>query len=143
MQMSPYFSFRGNCEAALEFYADCLDARIGELFRYAGSPMAGDAPADWGDKIMHGHATIGECHVMVADVAPDRYEVPKGFSLSLQITTTAEADRIFGRLAEGGTIVMPLAETFWAARFGMVVDRFGIPWLINCEGPGRSDDTTR
>ena len=73
---------------------------------------------------------------MGGDVAPERYEAPKGFSLSLQIESTAEAERIFHALAEGGAVVMPLEKTFWAARFGMVVDRFGIPWLINCEGAG-------
>jgi PhnB protein len=70
---------------------------------------------------------------MGADVMPDRYEEPRGFSLSLQITNSADAERIFRELAADGRIVMPLEETFWAVRFGMVVDRFGIPWLINCE----------
>ena len=71
---------------------------------------------------------------MGGDVAPDRYEEPKGFSLSLQIRNTTEAERIFHELARDGSVVMPLEKTFWAALFGMVVDRFGIPWLINCEG---------
>ena len=72
--------------------------------------------------------------LMGDDVAPDKYEVPKGFSLSLQIKSTADAERIFHELAKGGRAVMPLEKTFWAALFGMLVDRFGIPWLINCEG---------
>jgi len=72
--------------------------------------------------------------LMGADVAPDQYEEPKGFSLSLQIKSTAEAERIFHDLASDGKVVMPLEKTFWAARFGMLVDRFGIPWLINCDG---------
>ena len=71
---------------------------------------------------------------MGGDVAPDRYEEPKGFSLSLQITSTDDAERIFHALAKDGRVVVPLAQTFWATRFGMVVDRFGIPWLVNCEG---------
>jgi PhnB protein len=71
---------------------------------------------------------------MGGDVAPDRYEKPKGFSLSLQIENTSQATRIFNLLAKDGTVVLPLEKTFWAALFGMVVDRFGIPWLINCEG---------
>jgi PhnB protein len=78
--------------------------------------------------------TIGGQTLMGADVVPDRYEEARGFSLSLQMQSTADAERIFHELAEGGRIVMPLEKTFWAARFGMVVDRFGIPWLINCEG---------
>ena len=71
---------------------------------------------------------------MGGDVAPDSYEEAKGFSLSIQITGTADAERIFQELAKDGRVVMPLEKTFWAERFGMVVDRFGIPWLINCEG---------
>jgi PhnB protein len=134
MQMNPYLSFKGDCEAAFKFYEQCLGAQLGAIFRYAGSPMADQAPADWSDKVMHGNLTIGGQALMGADVAPDQYEEPKGFSLSLQIKSAADAERIFHELADGGRVVMPLEKTFWAERFGMVVDRFGIPWLINCEG---------
>ena len=134
MQMSPYLSFKGECEAAFRFYEQCLGGQLGALFRYAGSPMADQVPADWADKIMHGSLTLGDQVVMGGDVPPDQYEEPKGFSLSLQIESTAEAERVFDGLAEDGKIVMPLEKTFWAERFGMLVDRFGIPWLINCDG---------
>ena len=135
MQMNPYLSFKGECEAAFKFYERCLGAQPGAIFRYAGTPMAKHVPADWSEKIMHGSVTIGEQVLMAGDVAPDQYEEPKGFSLSLQITSTADAERIFHEPAKDGRVVVPLAKTFWAARFGMVVDRFGIPWLINCECP--------
>jgi PhnB protein len=69
---------------------------------------------------------------MGADVPPDSYKEPRGFSITIQINDPADAERIFGALSEGGTVTMPLQETFWAARFGMVVDRFGIPWMVNC-----------
>jgi PhnB protein len=82
---------------------------------------------------MHGSLKLGDQVIMGGDVAPDRYEEPKGFSLSLQIGTIADAERVFQALARDGKVVMPLEKTFWAARFGMVVDRFAIPWLINCE----------
>lgn len=134
MQMSPYLSFKGDCEAAFTFYAECLGGRLNGLFRYGGSPMADQAPPGWADKVMHGSVAIGDVVLMGADVAPEQYEAPKGFSLSLQIKSTAEADRIFPKLAAGGRVVLPLEKTFWAARFGMVVDRFGVPWMINCEG---------
>lgn len=134
MQMNPYLSFNGQCEAAFTFYEQCLGGRLGEIFRYAGSPMANDVPADWQDKVMHGSLTVGEQVLMGGDVAPGGYEAPRGFSLSLQIKSTAEAERIFRELADAGRIVLPLEKTFWAARFGMLVDRFGIPWMINCEG---------
>ena len=133
MQMTTYLSFDGQCEAAFRCYERCLGARLGPIFRYAGSPMASQVPADWQDKVMHGSLTVGEQVLMGGDVAPDRYEEPKGFSLSLQIGSTTEAERLFQELGKEGRIVMPLEKTFWAARFGMLVDRFGIPWLINCE----------
>jgi PhnB protein len=82
---------------------------------------------------MHGSLTIGDQVLMAGDVTPERYEEPKGFSLSLQLKNTSEAECVFNELAKNGRIVMPLEETFWAARFGMLVDRFGIPWLINCD----------
>ena len=133
MQMSPYLNFKGDCEAAFKFYALCLGGQLGAIFRYAGSPLADQAPADWQDKIMHGSLTVGEQVLMGADVAPESYKAPKGFSLSLQIKNTTEAERIFHELGKDGRIAVPLEKTFWAARFGVLVDRFGIPWLINCE----------
>ena len=134
MQMTTYLSFKGQCETAFKFYEECLGGRLGAIFRYAGSPLADQVPADWQDRVMHGSLTIGDQVLMGGDVAPDRYEEPRGFSLSLQIKSTADAERVFRELARDGRVVMPLEQTFWAARFGMVVDRFGVPWLINCEG---------
>jgi len=89
---------------------------------------------------MHGSLAIGEHVLMGGDVAPDKYEKPQGFSLSLQITSPTQAERIFHLLAQDGTVVMPLQKTFWATRFGVLVDRFGIQWLINCEGPEQAGD---
>jgi len=134
MQMTPYLSFDGRCEEAFRFYEECLNARLGAIFHYKGTPLADQVASGWADKVMHGSVTIGEQIVMGADVAPEAYEEPKGFSLSLQIKETTDAERIFHALSNGGRIVMPLEKTFWAARFGVVVDRFGISWLINCEG---------
>lgn len=141
MQMNPYLSFNGDCEEAFKFYEECLDGKLGEIFRYAGTPVSEHVPADWQNKVMHGSMTIGEQVLMGADIAPDRYEKPQGFSLSLQIKSTTEAERIFQLLAKDGTVVMPLQKTFWAARFGMLVDRFGIPWMINCEGSDQSAES--
>jgi PhnB protein len=137
MQMTPYLSFKGDCEAAFKFYEESLGGQLGAIFRYGGSPLANQVPAEWSDKVMHGSVTIGGQVLMGGDVA-DSYEEPKGFSLSLQIADIADAERVFSELAAGGKVVMPLEKTFWAERFGMVVDRFGIPWLINCEAVGNS-----
>jgi PhnB protein len=133
MQISPYLSFKGECETAFKFYERVLGGTLGEIFRYGGTSLAGSVPPDWSDKVMHANLTVGGLRLMGADVA-DGHEEARGFSLSIQITSTADAERIFQELAEGGTVTMPLEKTFWAARFGMVVDRFGVPWLINCEG---------
>ena len=135
MKINPYVSFKGDCEAAFNFYERSLGGRLGPLFRYAGSPMADQVPPDWQDKVMHGSVIVGELQLMGADVMPLGYVEPKGFSLSLQMDNPAEAERIFDALSKDGSITLPLEKTFWAERFGMVVDRFGIPWLINCEQP--------
>jgi PhnB protein len=136
MQLCPYLSFNGGCEAAFNAYVQCFGGRLGELFRWGGSPMADEVPAEWADKIMHGSVTLGSLTLMGADMAPSQYEEPKGFSLSVHIASPAEAERIFAALADGGRVTMPLEKTFWAERFGTLVDRFGIPWSINCESAG-------
>ena len=135
MQINPYLSFKGDCETAFTFYEQCLGAQRGAIFRYGGTPLEDQVPPNWADKIMHGSLRFGDQVVMAADVTSERYEEPKGFSLSIHIDSTTEADRIFDELANDGTIIVPLEQTFWAARFGMVVDRFGIPWVINCGEP--------
>ena len=140
MQMTTYLSFNGQCEAAFNFYEQCLGAQLGAIFRYAGSPFADQVPADWQDKVMHGSLTVGGQVLMGGDVAPGRYEEPKGFSLSLQLKGSTEAERVFQELSKDGRVMMPLEKTFWAERFGMLVDRFGIPWLVNCEGSDQSPE---
>ena len=136
MQMSPYLNFKGDCEEAFKFYERCLGARMGPIFHYAGSPMAGEVSSAFLDRVMHGSVTVGEQVLMGADLLPERYEAPKGFSLSLQIRSPVDAERVFRELAEGGKIVMRLEKTFWAERFGVLIDRFGIRWIINCDGAG-------
>jgi len=134
--MNPYLSFKGDCEAAFTLYARCLGGQVGDLFRYAASPMANEAPPDWGNKIMHGSVTVAGEVLMGADLVPGHYEEPKGFSISIHLASPRDAERIFRELGEGGKVVMALEKTFWAERFGTLVDRFGIPWSINCESAG-------
>ena len=138
MQVNPYLSFKGDCEAAFELYARCFGAERGAIFRYGGSPMKGDVPADWSDKVMHASLKVGDQVLMAADVTPDRYEAPKGFSMSVHVDSAADAERIFHQLADGGRVLMAIEKTFWAERFGMVVDRFGVSWLINAGGQQES-----
>jgi PhnB protein len=139
MRLVPYLSFKGDCEAAFTFYERCLGGSMGEIFRYAGSPLADQAPPDWSGKVMHTSFMLDGVTLNGADVAPEHYQEPRGFQLSLQLTNAADAERIFRELGAGGRVVMPLEKTFWAARFGMVIDRFGIPWLINCEASAQSE----
>ena len=134
MDQHSYISFKGDCAAAFEFYQVILGATPGLIFRYADSPLADVVPPGWESKVMHGSVKIGPHLLEGADVPPERYEEPKGFSLSLNVTSPAEAESLFEKLAAGGRVLYPIAKTFWSERFGMVVDRFGIPWMINCEG---------
>jgi PhnB protein len=134
-EVSAYLVFRGQCEEAFKFYEKCLGGKIESIFTFGDTPMADQAPAGWRDKIMHARMTVGDTPLMGSDAPPDRYEEPKGFSITVGIKDPAEAERIFNELAVGGTVQMPLEKTFWAAKFGMLVDRFGIPWMINCEQP--------
>src|SRR5262249_26790819 len=116
MRLNPYLSFNGDCEAAFALYERCLGAERGAIFRYGGSPMAGDVPPDWSNKVMHGSVRVGDQELMGADVTPEHYEEPKGFSMSLHIANAADGERIFDQLADGGRVVVPIAKTFWAER---------------------------
>jgi PhnB protein len=100
---------------------------------FENSPMADHVPANWRKKVMHARITLGDEVLMGSDPPPDRYEPIKGVSISLSIDKADEAERIFHALAENGTVRMSIQKTFWASRFGMLVDQFGTPWTINCE----------
>jgi len=134
MHINPYLFFNGQCEVAFKFYEQVLGGKIEAMIRHAGTPAAQSAPSDWHDKIMHARLNVaGGIILMGSDAPPAHYEPMKGFSVTIGIDEPAEADRIFHALAEGGTVRMPIQQTFWAARFGMLVDQFGTPWMINCE----------
>jgi len=135
MQVIPYLNFQGQCEVAFKFYAKCLGGKIETMVPYEGTPVAPYVPPDWVKKILHARLTIGSAELMGADSPPDRYKKPEGFSVAIQIEQAAEAERIFQALLEKGSVQMPLQETFWATRFGMLVDQFSIPWMINCGRP--------
>ena len=135
MQLNPYLTFNGQCEAAFKFYEQCLGGKIEAMMPHAGTPAEEHVPVEWRDKIMHARLAVGDGVLMGSDAPPERYEKPRGFSVSLQIKDPAQADRAFHALAEGGAVQMPIQPTFWAARFGMLVDRFGTPWMINCDKP--------
>jgi PhnB protein len=133
MQLNPYLTFDGQCDAAFKFYEKCLGGKIVAMLPHAGTPAEQHVPAEWRHKIMHARLAIGDEVLMGSDAPPDHFAKPQGFSVALQIKDPASAERIFHALAEKGTVRMPMQQTFWAIRFGMCVDRFGIPWMVNCE----------
>jgi PhnB protein len=135
MDLNTYLSFDGTCEAALKFYEKVLGGKIVAMMTYAEMPGSTPMSKDLQKKIMHARLQLGDKLLLASDAPPDRFEAAKGFHVMLGVKDPAEADRLFDALAAGGTIKMPIQETFWATRFGMLVDQFGTPWMINCEKP--------
>ncbi|HEY2960989.1 MAG TPA: VOC family protein [Pyrinomonadaceae bacterium] len=133
MEINPYLLFNGTCEEALKFYEQTLGAKIDAVMKHAGTPSEEHVPAEWRDKVMHARFTIGNDILMASDAPPDHYSKPQGFSLSISLKDSAKGEEIFNKLAANGSTQMPFGPTFWAKGFGMCVDRFGIPWMVNSE----------
>jgi len=133
MQVQAYLFFDGRCEEALEFYRRTLGAEVTMLMRFKDSPDPESCPPGAGNenKVMHSNFKIGETQIMASDGRCTGQPSFQGFALSLSPKDVAEAERLFNALADGGQVQMPLAETFWSPRFGMVADRFGVSWMIN------------
>lgn len=133
MNIQPYLFFNGRLDDAIAFYKDTLGAEVQMLMRYKDSPEPpppGVLAPNWDDKIMHSCLKIGETSVFASDGCGTVPAGFNGFGLSLAVKDEAEADRIFAALADGGETRMPLGKAFFAARFGMVVDRFGVLWMV-------------
>lgn len=130
-----YLSFGGHCEQAVEFYKKALGAEVEMLLRFKDSPEPhppGMLPAGWESKVMHTSFRIGQTVVMASDgCGGSGSQGFAGFSISIAVSTEAEAEKAFAALSEGGKVTMPLAKTFWSPCFGMLEDRFGIGWMIN------------
>lgn len=135
MQLVPYLNFNGQCAEAFRFYEQCLGGKIVMMQTHGQSPIAGEVPPDWQDKVLHARLEVGDAVLMASDSPPEYYERPQGLYVAIQVLDPAEADRVFQALADRGTVKMPIQQTFWAVRFGMVVDRFGTPWMVNCGQP--------
>ena len=134
MKIDPYLTFDGTCEQAMRFYAEALRGELGMLMRFRDSPGCEELPPDL---IMHARLNVGDEVLMASDNHPAfPYEGIKGCSISLNVDSPEEAQRVFDVLAGGGKVEMPLAETFWARSFGMLKDQFGVAWMINCAKPG-------
>ena len=130
MQVQPYLFFEGRCEEAVEFYRNALGAEITMLMRWKESPDPQMCQPGAEEKVMHMSFRIGDTTLLASDGRCTGQPNFQGFSLSLTAADDAEAERLFAALADGGQVRMPLTKTFFSSRFGMVADRFGVPWTI-------------
>lgn len=134
MNLHTYLNFDGDCRQAFEFYEQCLGGAIMAMMTFGDAPACGDMPADSRDRIMHACLQLDNCMIMGTDATTAHpYPGVSGAHVVVNVHEPAEAERVFGALSENGRVEMPMQETFWARRFGMAVDRFGVPWMVNCD----------
>lgn len=136
MKLNPYLNFNGECADALKFYEQALGGKV--VFSMTWGEMSGaeQFPAETHKLIMHATLNVGDDTIMCADSPPGEYKQPTGMNVSIHVKDVPEGERIFQTLSEGGNVTMPFQKTFWSPGFGMCVDRFGIPWMVNCEAEG-------
>ena len=133
MKVQAYISFSGRCEEALEFYKKCIGAEVTGLLRWKDSPDADmKGPPGYEEKIMNASFRIGDTELMADDgMGNEKQAEFKGMTLAIEVADDAEAKRVFTALGEGGSVTMPLMKTFWTSSFGMLTDKFGVPWMVN------------
>lgn len=132
MQINPYLFYDSNCEAAFKFYEKVLGGRIELMLRNSEGPPEMEAAPDRMQKIMHARMSINGEVLMASDAPPSHFHKPQGFAVSITVDDPAEGERKFKALSEGGSVNMPFGKTFFSKGFGMCVDQFGIPWMVNC-----------
>ena len=130
--LNPYLFYSGNCEAAFKYYEKVLGGKIKMMLRSDEAPESMPAPAGWEKKIMHARMTVSGAVLMASDSPPEHFHKPQGFAVSLTVKDPADAEKKFNALCEGGTVTMPFSKTFFSKGFGMAIDQFGIPWMVNC-----------
>ena len=135
MDLAPYLHFSGNCEEAFQFYAQALNGKITFIHTYGESPMSGMVPPEYSKKIMHATLEFGGNRLYACDAPPDRQGKMQGITLSMETSDPAESEKIFQTLVEGGTETMPFQKTFWSPGFGMLKDKYGVPWMVNTTQP--------
>lgn len=134
MKLNPYLAFDGRCREAFEFYEKAFDGQISFMQTIGESPMASSTPPEAHDRIMHVTLQIGDQVLQGADAPPGLFTQPAGFCVATQFEDVAEGERVFTALAKNGTVQMPFQSTFWAKGFGMLIDQFGTPWIVNAGG---------
>lgn len=132
MSLSFHIDFNGQCQEAFEFYAANLQGEIGTMLQVKNSPIAQSSSADWQHKIVHANISIQGVELSGADVKPEQYQKPKGFNLLLGLDTEESVTSAFNQLSINGEIIFPPQKTFWSPCYAIVVDRFNVPWKINC-----------
>ena len=135
MNMSPYLTFPGNCEEAMDFYAEVFGGNIKSIQRTKDSPMAGKMGEENEDKVLHAQLRINDSILMASDAIGMPYESPRGIMVQTAFDDLERARRVFQRLAKNGETIMKFKPTFWSIGFGMCRDRFGVPWIVNCDTP--------
>ena len=131
MQLTTYLNFGGNCEEAFTFYEQHLGGKVNFLMRHGEMPgSGGEVKPDWREKVLHAQMSLGGTTLLGADVDPGRFQPMRSAYLTLTLQSTPEADRVYGLLSEGGEVFMPIAESFFAHRFAMLRDRFGVNWML-------------
>ena len=130
VQLNTYLNFGGNCEQAFRFYEQHLGGTVTSLMRHGEMPEGSPAPAGWNDKVLHARMTLGGTDLLAADVDPGRFQPMRSAYLTLSLESSADADRVYRLLAEGGEVFMPMSETFFAHRFAMLRDQFGTNWML-------------
>jgi PhnB protein len=135
MLIQPYLFFHGNCEEAMRFYERVLKGKITDLLPHAGTPAEEHVSPEWKTKILHARLEVGDAALLASDSPYEKDSEKRGSSVSLHLHSIEEAERIFEELSAEGNVTMPMAPTFWALRFAMFEDRFGVPWMINCTEP--------
>lgn len=133
LSVNPYIAFKGNCREAIQFYKTALDAQVLFSETFGESPMSAMGPRD---NIMHSTLKIGESEVMMCDDPRPESSAGGNISMAIGLDDPAKARQLFDNLSQGGSVIMPLEKTFWAEAFGVVIDKFGIKWMINCESHG-------
>ncbi|HEX6105935.1 MAG TPA: VOC family protein [Gemmatimonadales bacterium] len=136
MRFVPYLNFDGRCAEAFRFYERVLGGKIEGMITHGESPIAGEVPPEWHNLVLHACLVIGDQQLMASDSPPGQHVRPQGLWVSVHVDGVEEAERVFQALAEEGEVTMPIGETFWSPRFGMCVDRFGTPWMVNCVPAG-------
>ncbi|RDU96622.1 VOC family protein [Trinickia dinghuensis] len=135
MVVQPYLYFHGRCDEALAFYEQALGAEVTFKMRHKDAPGEYSVEGDAGERIMHASFKVGQTTLMATDGMPTETTPPaySGFSISVSLDNVAKGEKIFNALAEGGQVRFPWQSTFWAKGFGMVADKFGVPWMVNVE----------